>query len=614
MRTYELRQRILAAMIASILVLLAICVLEIYHLQHKNISEQVKNRLDYFEKLYAEQQQARTGKLDGMIEIIKHDRLLEAAWKSRDRTAVRQHLSGLFDTLLVKGHITQMYLHDPDRVNFIRVHNTQRTKKFGDQVDRTTLTECQRTGEPTSGIELGSMGIFSLRVVHPWHADGNLLGYIELTQEIDHIAQDIGDILAVDVLVAIQKEFLDRNRWQRGLKMLDREASWDRFATRVVIGGTIDEIPPRIADLLQSEQILVRQVIADVSLGDRELAAAVFPLHDVARGRIGTTIVLYDVSAQMAAGRATVLAISAVLIVVGAGLFLILVAILTRTERQLNTWHEKALEEGQARVALQEQLERARRMESLGILAGGVAHDLNNMLGPVVGYPDIILRRMPEDSPFREQIGRIGTAAQAAAQVIQDLLTLARRGRYQMGPTDLNEVVEAYLDSPGFIQISTERPDVVLSFNLDSGIAKISGSSSHLSKVVMNLVINAYEAMPDGGELIIETSQRYTEALLGGYGDVEPGDYIVLRIRDTGVGIHPDILGNIFEPYYSSKEMAASGSGLGLAVVYGIMKDHKGYYDVFSDVGTGTEFILYFPVMPVPAIEERETDVPAMRR
>ena len=260
------------------------------------------------------------------------------------------------------------------------------------------------------------------------------------------------------------------------------------------------------------------------------------------------------------------------------------------------TEHKRAEEHDRV---LQHKLERAERMESLGILAGGVAHDLNNMLGPLVGYPELILMELPENSPLRKQVQCIGKAAQGAADVVQDLLTLARRGRYEMVPTDVNKVVQAYIDSPSFIGLTEKHPDVVVKLKLDRSIGNIFGSAPHLSKVFMNIIVNAFDAMPEGGELTIETSQQYLESLESGYDKVEPHDYARFSVRDTGAGIAPKDLDKIFEPYYSKKKMGTSGSGLGLSVVYGIVKDHKGYYDILSTVGEGTEFILYFPVTSV---------------
>ena len=248
------------------------------------------------------------------------------------------------------------------------------------------------------------------------------------------------------------------------------------------------------------------------------------------------------------------------------------------------------------RQELQEQLERAQRMESLGILAGGVAHDLNNMLGPVVGYTELILLGLKEDDKMRKRVERIAKSAGGAADVIQDLLALARRGRYEMVPTALNEVVAQYFDSPSYLKLIEQRPDVEINVSLDEKAGNLLGSEPHLSKVVMNLVVNAFDAMPEGGKLSVSTELKYIEELEEGNIEIQSGRYLILRIVDTGGGIATEDIDRIFEPYYSKKKMGKSGSGLGLSVVYGIVKDHKGYYDIKSKIGEGTEFILYFPV------------------
>jgi signal transduction histidine kinase/CheY-like chemotaxis protein len=249
---------------------------------------------------------------------------------------------------------------------------------------------------------------------------------------------------------------------------------------------------------------------------------------------------------------------------------------------------------------MKDMLERAERMESLGVLAGGVAHDLNNILGPLVGYPDLIGMMLPDDSPVKEKISRLGQAAQAAADVVQDLLTLARRGRYELTPVNLNRIIAEFFDSPSYLKLAEYNPGICMAFGPDNSLPNINGSALHLSKVIMNLTVNAFEAMTEGGTLTISTSQRPLTELESGYAELNPGDYVILRMKDTGSGIDPQDLDKIFEPYYSKKKMGRSGSGLGLSVVYGVIKDHNGYYDVFSTLGKGTEFVLYFPVTNSP--------------
>jgi len=245
---------------------------------------------------------------------------------------------------------------------------------------------------------------------------------------------------------------------------------------------------------------------------------------------------------------------------------------------------------------LNKKLARAERMESLGILAGGVAHDLNNILSPLVGYPDMILEDIPEDNPCREHVKEIKVSAKRAAAAIQDLLCLARRGSIATEPIDLNEVISSQLKSAAFLELQAGNPEVVVKVNQAPGDLVVNGSAIHLARVVMNLLVNAFEAMSEGGELFITTTSRHLDADRAKHEMIEEGNYASLRIRDSGVGIEREDVERIFEPFYTKKKMGRSGSGLGLTAVYGIITDLQGYIDVKTQVGEGTELILHFPL------------------
>jgi len=255
---------------------------------------------------------------------------------------------------------------------------------------------------------------------------------------------------------------------------------------------------------------------------------------------------------------------------------------------------------------LQAKLARSERMESLGVLAGGVAHDLNNILGPLVAYPELILEDIPEGSDVVEMVHDLGESARRAAAVIQDLLALARRGNYTKVPVNLNEVVQQHLESPAFRSTRERSPMVAVEAKLDADLLSILGTTPHLLQVVMNLVANAIEAIDGAGRTRVETFSCYMDRPVRGYDTIEVGDYAVLRVSDTGSGIAEEELERIFEPFYTRKLMGCSGTGLGLAVVYGVVKDLDGYIDVKSVVGKGTEFLLYFPVTRESV--EQETD------
>ncbi|MDX2498946.1 MAG: ATP-binding protein, partial [Deltaproteobacteria bacterium] len=256
---------------------------------------------------------------------------------------------------------------------------------------------------------------------------------------------------------------------------------------------------------------------------------------------------------------------------------------------------ERKLSEKDRRY-LEAQLAKSQKMEAIGTLAGGVAHDLNNILSGLVSYPELLLMDIPEKSPLRQPILTIRKSGQKAAAIVQDLLTLARRGVSVREVTNLNQLVEEYLKSPENQQILEYHSGVTVKTNLQSDLLNIMGSPVHLSKTIMNLISNAAEAMSNGGEINITTENRYIDSSLKGFDAVEEGDYATITVADTGIGISTENIERIFEPFYTKKTMGRSGTGLGMAVVWGTVKDHSGYIDVQSELGDGSTFTLYFPV------------------
>ena len=248
------------------------------------------------------------------------------------------------------------------------------------------------------------------------------------------------------------------------------------------------------------------------------------------------------------------------------------------------------------RKHLEAQLQQAQRMEAIGTLAGGVAHDLNNILSGIVSYPELILMDLPEGSPLKKPILTMQKSGEKAAVIVQDLLTLARRGVSITDVVNLNHIISEQLQSPEFEKLISFHPDVQVKTNLEKDLLNIKGSFTHLSKSVMNILSNAAEAMPGGGTILLSTENLYLDRPIKGYNHVESGEYVTVTFSDTGMGIPEEDAKRIFEPFYTKKVMGRSGTGLGMAVVWGTVKDHKGYIDIQSMVGKGTTFTLYFPV------------------
>ena len=250
----------------------------------------------------------------------------------------------------------------------------------------------------------------------------------------------------------------------------------------------------------------------------------------------------------------------------------------------------------QEKRRLEKQLQRSQKMEAIGTLAGGVAHDLNNILAGLVSYPELLLMDLPEGSPFRKPVLTIQKSGEKAAAIVQDLLTLARRGVAITEVVNLNTIVSDYLRSPEYGRLLEFHPDVKLETDLNADLLNISGSPVHLSKTIMNLISNAAEAMPDGGTISVSTGNLYIDSPIRGYDDVKEGNYVNLIVSDKGIGIPLEDREKIFEPFYTKKVMGRSGTGLGMAVVWGTVKDHNGYIDIQSREGEGTTFALYFPI------------------
>jgi len=257
------------------------------------------------------------------------------------------------------------------------------------------------------------------------------------------------------------------------------------------------------------------------------------------------------------------------------------------------TLHKQAEEE---KRSLLERLNRAEKMEALGQMAGGVAHDLNNVLGILSGYSELLLIEIPKGQRARNYVETILQSTEKGAAIIQDLLTLARRGVTSSDVINLNNIVLDFLKTPVFENVKNYHPRVTFRVECQEALLNIKGSHVHLEKTLMNLVSNAAESISGMGEVVIRTENRYLDKAVMGYDEVKAGDYTILTISDTGMGIPDEHIEKIFEPFYTKKIMGRSGTGLGLAIVWGTVKDHNGYIDVQTKVGKGTIFTLYFPV------------------
>ncbi|MEW6072181.1 MAG: ATP-binding protein [Planctomycetota bacterium] len=254
---------------------------------------------------------------------------------------------------------------------------------------------------------------------------------------------------------------------------------------------------------------------------------------------------------------------------------------------------------------LRELESRAQRLETAGSVAGQVAHDFNNLLAPLTAYPDLIRDGLPADHPVLHYVESMETAAWQLAELNQQLLTLGRRGHYDQVPLNLNPIVERVVR-----ELGPPAGAVTVETRLDPALLNILGGSAQIHRVVANLLHNALDALPGPGVVTLQTENLYVDEPTGSYARVPVGEYVRLRVTDTGCGIPDDVLGRIFEPFFTTKTVGRKqGSGLGLSVVAGVVKDHRGYIDLATRVGEGTTFLVYFPVTRAAAGEAPPEEV-----
>ncbi|HDH98192.1 MAG TPA: PAS domain-containing hybrid sensor histidine kinase/response regulator [Deltaproteobacteria bacterium] len=238
---------------------------------------------------------------------------------------------------------------------------------------------------------------------------------------------------------------------------------------------------------------------------------------------------------------------------------------------------------------LETQFQQAQRLEAIGTLASGIAHDFNNLLMGIQGNISLILMDIDPTHPYYKRLENIEKQIQSGARLTSHLLGYARKGKYEIKPVDLNQLVKEASDTLG-----RTRKEVTIHQELAEGLFAIEADQGQIEQVLLNLFVNAADAMPDGGDIILKTMNVTHNDIKNKLYNPKPGDYVLLLVTDTGTGMDQKTMDHIFEPFFTTKEMGR-GTGLGLASAYGIIKGHGGYIDVHSNIGQGATFNIYLP-------------------
>jgi len=372
---HPLRRQLIIPLLFSLFIMLVASVASVYMIQRLHIINTIKSKINGVEQLFPTLLEIESSLLSAQIDILKKDNNLQKNWLTKNRDALLQAAAPIYSEINAKYNITHFYFVDLDKNCFLRVHNPER---FGDYINRVTMNAAVRKGTASSGIELGPLGTFTLRSVHPWYIDGTLAGYIELGKEILHIAPMIKKSLDVDLVFTIDKTRLNRSDWEEGMHMLGRDFAWDSFPDSVVIDTTKEDIPRLVGNRLSLAHQDHANDILELSSANLQLRAMFIPLIDAAARDVGDIIVISDVTEIVHSLNMITLSILVLFLFIGGILLTFMYFYLIRTEDTISSIQDKLVEEIEEHKQTEDELKHHR--DNLENLVQERTHELNTSL------------------------------------------------------------------------------------------------------------------------------------------------------------------------------------------------------------------------------------------
>jgi signal transduction histidine kinase len=539
-----------------------------YWLQQSSIDANSAELKEHVWIAYAENLKEAASLLGSLSDFIESNGLIQQAWLDKDRQALLEASRPLYKRFSEEGRVSHMYFYTPDRTNFLRVHSPQR---YGDRVDRYTLDEAFTTQELAWGVELGVYGQLVLRVVKPWLIDGQLVGYIELGENIEHLTRRIKRTTGADLVVVVDKQYLEFDAWSEMQEQLGRRVNWNQFPDKLIIDKTLDVLPKQL--LQQIGQNAEENVSVTISDEDQIYDASVLPAVDARKQLLGNIWILLNITTQHRDLKTltTIFVLSSIVL---AGLVIILFyAYLHRLQSKLSKAYEKLRHEIGEREQVQQQLES---------YSYTIAHDLRAPLRSITSFSQILAEEIGESlrGDARDALQRVIRASSHMAELIDDILELSRISRRHMsvGRVDLSQCARESIE-----QLQSEDPNRRLEYRVENDVT-VSGSRELLCAALQNLLENAWKF----------TSKQETAKIQ--FATTTLDGETVYFIRDNGVGFDMKYIDKLFGTFQRlhPQEMYP-GTGIGLATVKRVIERHRGRVWAESDVGAGATFYFTLP-------------------
>ena len=497
-----------------------------------------------------------------------------AAFANQDRAALLREAGPLFQTLRSEHRITHLYFNNPDLVNLVRLHSPG---EFGDEITRMTTVQARSHNKTMHGLELGALGTLTLRVVTPWPSANGVLGYVEMGEEIGHLIQEIHDSLSVNLLVLMDKQRLPAQQWQKGLALLKREGSWDRFTQQVMVAQTMAEIPAAVNDsILAALRVGGTQILSE---DGQTLHLAMLPMTDATGRRIGDMVVMRDISGLQRTFQRSIATVTLLSLLVGAFVFGLFYFALDRVERDYQRQHD--LEHQLLRLDTEHaRILQIEKLSALGTIVGEIAHQLNNPLVGVVNLAQLAQREADNPMRTRELLAEIRHAGEDCHAFIASMLRFAKVSKFDCHPTDMVQVANETV----LMFRQTDRRQIQVDLVFPEQPVVLMADPILLRHALFNLLVNAAQATEGDGAIVISLqAQPHPETGVPGW---------MLSVRDHGTGIAPDILDKVFTPFFTTRH---EGTGLGLPVVQHVALLHQGFVSVQNLPEGGTQFAIWLP-------------------
>lgn len=603
---HNLKLRILIPLVGAIMILIGCGLWGLYGQAQQSIKADVQSRVQGANRVLNSQLTEDAAMIRGFQHFISSEKQLQQAWLARDREALLQHATPVYEKLNASNRITHFYFIDLDQTCYLRVHSPSRA---GDTIRRKTMQQAASTGKTSYGIELGKFGHFTLRVVQPWFIKGEHVGYIELGEEIEHITPKLTEILEVEAVFAIAKEYLQREQWQEGLAILNRTGDWDQLNNYVIIDQTLPQLPDDLLPLIDSGTTSQAEFSVTDDTTDIEYCAGILPLKDASQQRVGSLIILEDITQQSAYLSEMAGTLLLVGLATGSCLFVICYFYLTSLRKTSRQLVQSAHLAGKAEIATSILHNVGNVLNSVNVSAGLIQEKVSQSSVPdLMKAIDIIEEHVADLGNYVTEDDRgkhlpaflIDVGHQLSSEeelILEEVTALVRNiehiksvvaSQQKHAVTDMDLIEEFSLsqlleDAISINIASMERHAIHITREYEN-IGPLVSNKQLLLQLLINLISNAKYACIESGhtnhQLTIRTQRKAP-------------DKIVIQIQDNGQGIAAENLVRIFAHGFTTR---AEGHGFGLHSAALAAAELGGKLVATSNgPGTGATFTLEIP-------------------